>query len=129
MLDNEGWSLYGAQPTQPVATAGKWDDAENVSDKRKRCLKLGPVAAEFPWDGMWWAVVTVTTVGYGDLYPETFAGRVIAMGLMLVGIGFISVLTAALATRFIQTDTQSDEVLETLHRIEADIAELKAKVG
>jgi voltage-gated potassium channel len=88
-------------------------------------------SGDFPtwWDGMWWAVVTVTTVGYGDLYPETVAGRVIAMGLMLVGIGFISVLTAAVATRFIQTDTQSDEVLETLHRIEADIAELKAKVG
>jgi hypothetical protein len=35
MLDNEGWSLYGARRTQPVATGGKWDDAENGSDKRK----------------------------------------------------------------------------------------------
>jgi voltage-gated potassium channel len=41
------------------------------------------------WDGVWWAVVTMTTVGYGDLSPETDAGKAIAMVVMLVGIGFI----------------------------------------
>jgi voltage-gated potassium channel len=88
-------------------------------------------AGDFPtwWDGIWWAVVTVTTVGYGDLYPHTVAGRLIAMALMLVGIGFLSVLTATVATRFIQTDTKSDEVLESLRRIEADVAELKSKLS
>jgi voltage-gated potassium channel len=87
-------------------------------------------SGDFPtwWDGIWWAVVTVTTVGYGDLYPHSVPGRLIAMGLMLVGIGFISVLTATVATRFIQTDTQSEEMLETLRRIEADVADLKARV-
>lgn len=81
------------------------------------------------WDGVWWAVVTVTTVGYGDLYPKDVEGRIIAMFVMLLGIGFLSVLTATVASRFIQTDTGSDEILETLRRIEADVAELKARLG
>ena len=80
------------------------------------------------WDGIWWAVVTVTTVGYGDLYPKDVEGRIIAMLLMLVGIGFLSVLTATIASRFIQQDTDSDEVLETLRRIEADVADLKVRL-
>jgi voltage-gated potassium channel len=87
-------------------------------------------ADEFPsfWDGVWWAVVTATTVGYGDLYPSDVEGRVIGIGVMLLGIGFISVLTATIASRFIQTDSKSDEVLAALHRLEADVAELKARV-
>jgi voltage-gated potassium channel len=79
------------------------------------------------WDGIWWAVVTVTTIGYGDLYPTSVGGRIVAMVLMMVGIGFLAVLTATIASRFIQTDTGSDEVLDTLRRIEADIARLKAR--
>jgi voltage-gated potassium channel len=87
-------------------------------------------AGEFPsvWDGIWWAVVTVTTVGYGDLYPVTVQGRLIGMGVMLLGIGFLSVLTATVASQFIQTDTGSDEVMETLRKIEADLADMKAQL-
>jgi voltage-gated potassium channel len=81
------------------------------------------------WDGVWWAVVTVTTVGYGDLYPTDVEGRIIGIIVMFVGIGFISVLTATVASQFIKTDTGSDEVIETLRRIEADLAELKQRVG
>lgn len=80
------------------------------------------------WDGVWWAVVTVTTVGYGDLYPSDVEGRIIGIVLMLVGIGFLSVLTATVASRFVKADTESDEVLETLRRLEADLAELKARL-
>lgn len=50
-----------------------------------------------PWDGMWWAVSTMTTVGYGDEYPVTTLGRILGMALMLVGIGFVAVLTGAVA--------------------------------
>jgi voltage-gated potassium channel len=63
------------------------------------------------WDGIWWAVVTVTTVGYGDLYPHTVAGRLIAMLLMLVGIGFIAVLTASIASIFVKSE-RADETAE-----------------
>lgn len=83
---------------------------------------------ESVWDGVWWAVVTVTTVGYGDLYPTDIEGRIIGIVVMLLGIGFLSVLTATVASQFIKTDTGSDEVMETLRRIEADVAELKERM-
>jgi voltage-gated potassium channel len=53
------------------------------------------------WDGVWWAVSTMTTVGYGDQYPVTAAGRAIAIIVMLVGIGFIAIITAAIAQKFV----------------------------
>ena len=88
-------------------------------------------ANEFPsfWDGVWWAVVTVTTVGYGDLVPSDIEGQLIGIAVMLLGLGFMAVLTATIASEFIQTDTSSEEVLNTLRRIEADLAELRAEVG
>lgn len=81
------------------------------------------------WDGIWWAVVTVTTVGYGDIYPHTVAGRLIAMLLMLVGIGFLAVLTASIASIFVKSDRQDETegIAQTLAQIQADLAELKAR--
>lgn len=86
---------------------------------------------DFPsvWDGIWWAVVTVTTVGYGDLTPKSVEGRVVALVVMLFGIGFLSVLTATIASRFVQTDTETDEMASALRRIEADLSELKRLVA
>jgi voltage-gated potassium channel len=83
------------------------------------------------WDGIWWAVTTVTTVGYGDLYPTTVQGRLTGMALMFVGIGFLSLLTAAIAARFVRDERSGEqsEVMEALHRIEAELADLKARVG
>ena len=68
-------------------------------------------ADEFPslWDGVWWSVVTATTVGYGDLYPKTAEGRIIGIFVMAMGIVFVSLLTAALAARFMRTDNTRDE--------------------
>jgi voltage-gated potassium channel len=77
------------------------------------------------WDGVWWALATMTTVGYGDIYPETETGRVIAILVMLVGIGFIAVLTGAAAERFLSTRVE-EEVSDELEEVEADlVAELR----
>lgn len=58
-------------------------------------------------DSLWWAIVTVTTVGYGDKVPVTAGGRGVAVVLMLAGIALISVLTAALATYFVSHSSGS----------------------
>lgn len=52
-------------------------------------------------DALWWSFVTTTTVGYGDISPVTNAGRVLASVLMLIGIGFVGMLTGTIATYFV----------------------------
>jgi voltage-gated potassium channel len=59
-------------------------------------------------DALWWAVVTVTTVGYGDRFPVTAGGRTVSVVLMLVGIGLIGILTATVASVFIQEKTEAN---------------------
>lgn len=59
-------------------------------------------------DSIWWAVVTMTTVGYGDISPGSFGGRVVAVGLMVSGIGLLSVLTATVATQLIEHKSKRD---------------------
>lgn len=55
-------------------------------------------------DGIWWSIVTATTVGYGDLSPMTTIGRVLAVVLMIVGIGTIGMITGSIATYFIEDE-------------------------
>ena len=71
-------------------------------------------------------MTTVTTVGYGDYAPQTGAGRVLAIGLMLVGIGFVAILTAAAADRFMRSRQEAeaeraeirDQLDEVLRRLD-----------
>ena len=53
-------------------------------------------------DGLWWAITTVTTVGYGDRYPTTMEGKFLAVGLMIVGISLMGVITASVAAWFVK---------------------------
>jgi voltage-gated potassium channel len=52
-------------------------------------------------DGLWWGLVTTTTIGYGDIAPKTEMGRVIAAFLMILGIGTVSLMTATIASYFV----------------------------
>ena len=58
---------------------------------------------EYPnvWVGMWWAIQTVTTVGYGDVTPAKWSGRIVAAFVMLEGIAFIAIITAAVTSTFV----------------------------
>jgi voltage-gated potassium channel len=60
------------------------------------------------WDGVWWAITTMTTVGYGDISPETDLGRVVAIFVMLVGIGFLTLVIGAVSQRFISTELEQE---------------------
>jgi voltage-gated potassium channel len=60
-------------------------------------------------DGLWWAVTTVTTVGYGDKFPTTSMGRFLAVGLMLVGISLMGVITASVAAWFVKMSQDESE--------------------
>jgi voltage-gated potassium channel len=64
------------------------------------------------FDGVYWAVSTMTTVGYGDELPTTVEAKIVAMLLMLVGIGYFAVITGAIAERFIERgdDEQTEAV-------------------
>ena len=53
-------------------------------------------------DGLWWAITTVTTVGYGDRYPTTTEGRFLAVALMIMGISLMGVITASVAAWFVK---------------------------
>jgi voltage-gated potassium channel len=72
-------------------------------------------------DAFWWAIVTVTTVGYGDVSPITTEGRLIAVMLMVLGVGFIGVFTATITSFFLDAERateQSSQIEDRLARIE-----------
>jgi voltage-gated potassium channel len=85
--------------------------------------------------GLWWAVQTVTTVGYGDHVPETPIGQIVAAVVMLFGIGFVTVITASITGAFVARTRKDEraagdrlsstellhEILERLDRIEATL--------
>ena len=82
-------------------------------------------------DGMWWALVTITTVGYGDITPMTTVGRFVASALMFVGLALISSVTAIISVKFIQNFVDhhtNDDVLEKLDEMQKDLDELKKKI-
>jgi voltage-gated potassium channel len=88
---------------------------------------------EFPTlgSGMWWALQTITTVGYGDHVPADTGGRVIAGVVMVTGIGFLSVVTASISAAFVESARRrrgrstDDLLLERLERIERTLEELR----
>lgn len=81
-------------------------------------------------DALWWAVATITTVGYGDFYPVTLPGRCVAVGLMIGGIAVLGVVTASVASWMVEsvagevvTETQAAEL-----PVRQELQELTAQV-
>lgn len=79
------------------------------------------------WNGVWVAIVTAATVGYGDISPQTLQGRVAAVVLMLGGVGLMTTLAASIAAVFIgkEEDDTLKRVSERLDRMEALLEELR----
>src|SRR5262245_44022408 len=97
-----------------------WGTAEHFLDKKT-----------FPtvWLGMWWALQTVTTVGYGDVVPKQVVGRVVASILLLGGLAFISVVTATITSGFVALrERRMREMGEdpVIQRLDAIVARLDA---
>jgi voltage-gated potassium channel len=86
------------------------------------------------WDGVYWAITTITTVGYGDIGPETEAGRIIAITVMLTGIAYVAILTAAIAQQFLAVVVgderkQEVELAIRLDALDARLARIEQGLG
>lgn len=85
-------------------------------------------------DSLWWAIQTVTTVGYGDLVPRSLTGRLVAALVMLLGIGFVTVVTAAITSTFVDATrrsadaTTTDPIAVKLDQISARLEVIEARL-
>jgi voltage-gated potassium channel len=88
-------------------------------------------------DGMWWAIVTLTTVGYGDYSPESIAGRWVAMFVMAGGLGSVAILTGLLADEIREarihgrdeTPELDDDIEHVMAVMEAEMDKIRARVS
>ena len=106
-----------------------------------RCImhkpQLGDTLPVYVWDkydeypnvgvGMWWALQTITTVGYGDVTPSDFEGRLVAAVVMLQGVAFIAIITAVITSTFIERAHRERMAAETLPA--SDLAEAMASIN
>jgi voltage-gated potassium channel len=86
------------------------------------------------WLGMWWAIQTVTTVGYGDVVPGSTAGKVIASFLMLGGLSLFAVVTGAITSAFVAQRQKAmmaddDPVARKLDEMTAKLEALQSEVA
>ncbi len=86
------------------------------------------------WEGMWWALQTVTTVGYGDVTPESVAGRFVAGAVMLAGVALVTIVTAAVTSSFVarvqeqrRAEIETDEELAE-QRLDARLDDITARL-
>jgi len=95
---------------------------------------IDPKTFHSVWLGMWWAVETVTTVGYGDIVPDQTAGKVLAGFLMLGGLSLLAVVTAVITSGFVsraQADQQAaddDPVMQKLDELSSELQAVKAEL-
>ena len=86
------------------------------------------------WEGMWWALQTVTTVGYGDVTPESVAGKFVAGAVMLAGVALVTIVTAAVTSSFVarvqaqrRAEVETGEELAEQH-LDARLEDIAARL-
>jgi voltage-gated potassium channel len=79
---------------------------------------------------MWWAIQTVTTVGYGDVTPRAPSGRIVATFVMLAGIAFLAIVTASITSTFVERANRDRESAEDMQeqRLEERLAGMEAEL-
>jgi voltage-gated potassium channel len=82
-------------------------------------------------EAVWWTLTTISTVGYGDRYPVTFEGRLVAASLMVTGIALLGVVTASIAAWFVETVRRTGAELseEITENVEQELEEVSTDVG
>jgi voltage-gated potassium channel len=84
-------------------------------------------------EALWWAVVTITTVGYGDHFPITITGQLVALSLMIGGIGLIGFVTGSLASWIVERTTTTERPAEAtkadIERVLTEIRQLRTEVA
>lgn len=78
-------------------------------------------------DAVWWSISTITTVGYGDRYPTTTDGRIVAACLMLAGVGLFGVFSGSMAAWFLKPS--EDQVDNDLIALREEIRRLRDEIG
>jgi voltage-gated potassium channel len=94
---------------------------------------VDPKTFDNVWLGMWWAIQTVTTVGYGDVVPGSTGGKVIAGFMMLGGLSLFAVVTGAITSAFVaQAQGQmggGDRVIQKLDEVTAELEAMRADLA
>jgi len=82
-----------------------------------------------PIDAVWYVMATMSTVGYGDVTPESFGGKLVGIMLMIVGVGFFSLLTATFSSWFMKDhEMEEDEIKNQITGMEKSINEMKSEM-
>jgi hypothetical protein len=95
---------------------------------------VDPDSFDTIWDGMWWATQTVTTVGYGDVVPDSAGGQLIAAVLMVGGLSFFAVVTGVITSVFVtraqaeRRAEEADPVARALERLTAEVGEMREQL-
>jgi voltage-gated potassium channel len=130
---NARGSLHGRVATYVVASVALLVFVASLAILDAERGKPASNIESFP-DALWWSATTIATVGYGDRYPVTASGRLVAAGLMIAGIGLLGVVTATLASWFVEKVAEKGEQQQStltdltneVRKLRTEIAELRS---